>query len=150
MGELKLKFDEGTDPRVEQVLRSLISSRERVRIWYGQQESGRVWDEEYDVLGRIGHSTGVVKIPLIVFNARSLGGPGLLTRCILRIQSTKTGWVLYQHERFEMPEYVIDTAWGSDELPYTVKRDKTIIAAFKTEAKAQRWIDFMIGKRFSK
>ena len=42
------------------VLSSLVHSGRRVRIWYGDTETGRSWNEEYEVTGTIGRSNGKI------------------------------------------------------------------------------------------
>lgn len=69
----------------------------RVAIEYGDTENGRFWGDVSK--GRIGRSTGVTPVPLIVHNARSMGGEAILTHCILRITTTKGGALVYQHEK---------------------------------------------------
>lgn len=148
---IKTTYDEGTDPKLQDTLNRIQGRNARVRIWYGDIKTGRPWDEEYDVTGYIGRSTGRVKIPLLVHNRASLGGPALLTRCILRVVETKTGRVLYQHPNYKSPIYTIVMEDGKVDLPWAVYRQYGgLVARFKTYIKAKRWADFMEGKRFNK
>jgi len=71
-------YHENTPDEVINVLEDARQKGTRIRIWYG--ENGLSWDEENDIIGNIGRSTGTNKIPLLINNARSLGGPGLLDR----------------------------------------------------------------------
>lgn len=56
----------------------------RLRIEYGNYLTGQPWEggAEY---GRIGQSSGEVKIPLLVFNTRSMGGHAILMENIVSI-----------------------------------------------------------------
>jgi len=73
----------------------LIQSRTRVRIYFGDTETGKVWNDEHDIAGYIGRSTGTIKIPLLVHNARAYGGGALLDHCILKIVRSDNKNVCY-------------------------------------------------------
>ena len=68
----------------------------RLKFYYGDNKTGTLWGEE---IGYVGRSTESIKIPLVIFNSRSLGGPALLDHCIVKIEyaNRKQGGVLYQH-----------------------------------------------------
>ena len=128
--------------------------RFRVRLWYGNRNTGRAWAEEHDVTGYIGRSTGRVKIPLIVHNSRSMGGPGLLDDCIVRIDRIDTGETLYQHpeftSRFEQRRVIEERGTQPTRLPFRVQNDDRETAAlFPSFDKAARWLDFMNGERYA-
>ena len=55
------------------ILSSLVHSDRRVRIWYGDAETRRSWNDIYDVTGRIGRSTGRISFPIMFNNSRSCG-----------------------------------------------------------------------------
>ena len=44
----------------------------------GAKVLGRDWLEEYDTCGYIGRSTGSIKVPLLIHDKRSCGGPQLV------------------------------------------------------------------------
>lgn len=124
---------------------------QRLRLFYGAE--GRYWAEENDVIGYVGRSTGTVKIPLLIVNARSRGGGAILDDCIVRIQDTATGAVLYQAEGYKFPEYSIHSA--TDDLVargyrWSVDDGGGICANFKTHGEATNYTLFMTGARFSK
>jgi len=126
-----------TNDSVINNLEAAKSSQARIRVFYGDTKTGLDWNEEHDVLGYIGQSTGNIKIPLLVNNSRSLGGPALLDHCIVKIMLGHT--VTYQHEKYHS-------------LPFTVKgnevyRDNKKIARFKTSKQAENYKLFMEGKR---
>lgn len=137
-----------------QVLSSLVQSGRRVRIWYGDTETGRSWNEEYAVTGTIGRSTGEINIPLLINNSRSYGGGALLDDCIIRIDDIKQKRTLYKHENFHVEKLELKTEEGS-EYPYQVMQHKDSgeiqnVANFKDNKRALRWIDFMNGYRYCK
>lgn len=149
VGQLWLAGD--TPPAVATALNNLYVTKSRIRLWYGDQDTGRAWPDEYDVCGRIGRSTGAWKVPLLIYSSRSHGGPAILSNCIVRIDKTN-GHTLYKHPRFHTglenskPEYRSDNdyhwfvrdQWGNEQ------------AGFKTEAGALRWLKFMTGAAYRK
>lgn len=113
-------YDKHTSDEVIHVLEGLIKSKTRVRIHYGFarpeeikpssfHKLGEDWLESSDTDGYIGRSTGIHKIPLIVNNKRSLGGPALLTESIVLIETTcKRRKVLYKHKAYNCPKLLLD------------------------------------------
>ncbi len=71
--------------------------RPRVRIHYGDPETGQIWDDPPEI-GLVGRSTGGCKIPVICHNRRSIGGGAILDDCILKIEysNKKLGGVVYE------------------------------------------------------
>lgn len=116
-----LWFTPNTPQQVRDVLADHLRTRShqeaiRLRILYGNTQTGEAWiTEEYrqkfDVrsdgeIGYIGRSTGQYKIPLAVYNASNIGGSAILTDCIVRIETTRGGRVLYSHPNFHYHEEV--------------------------------------------
>jgi len=66
---------------------------------FGDVNTGKSWNEEFNTTGHIGRSTGTVKTPLLVYNRRAYGGPALLG-CIVRILTARGKRVLYQHPNY--------------------------------------------------
>ena len=96
------------------ILSSLVHSGRRVRIWYGDTETGRSWNEEYEVTGTIGRSSGNIKIPLLIKNSRSYGGGSLLDDCIIRIDDIHQKRTLYQTENFHVEKLEVEIESGSE------------------------------------
>lgn len=142
-------FKPGTCPLLQHAIEGAFLTNKRVRIWLGDPETGEVWDEEFDVIGKIGRSCGDQQVPLLIHNSRSTCGRAILVDRILQMKDTKTGAVLYKHENMKTLEY---TTKSADELGYDVYNDrtKTLVARFKTYEKANRYEGFMRGSRFSK
>jgi hypothetical protein len=141
-------FDNGTNDRVKTALNSINSTRDRVRIFYGDIATGKVWPEEYDVLGRVGNSNGSSKIAILINNSSSMVGGAILTACVVGIVTTKGKW-LYKHEKFSTGEWLIT---DSDLPEYTTMawHDGKIHARFKTLKQAENYCKFMRGERFCK
>jgi len=138
-------FAEGTASSVQSVIVSNYRCKNRLRFWYGDKKTGKSWNDENDVCGYIGRSTGTKKIPLLINKISSYGGGGLLTDCIIKVVDTGTKRVLYQHENFNQPEFIVRT------YDCAVLANNIVHArGFKTEKQAQRYADFMNGKRMNK
>jgi len=74
----------------------------RIRFHWGDKETGKDWGDTYDVEGRIGRSTGQIKIPLLINNSRSMGGGAILTDSIVKMRyaNKKQGGIIYQHPNY--------------------------------------------------
>ena len=70
------------------MIEHLELTQERIVIDYGDTETGKSWCEGYCVSGRIGRSTGHKPIPILIHNARSRGGVGILTHRIIKISES--------------------------------------------------------------
>ena len=81
------------------ILESFRLNRRKLRLFYGNSETGQSWHEENDVVGYIGRSTGPIKVPLLL-EPGEIGGPALLDQFIIRIDAPKK--VLYQHDSFRV------------------------------------------------
>lgn len=98
-----------TPPQVKRVIDSHLPARQqghgqRLRFHYGDNKTGQAWGDTET--GYVGRSTGSVKIPLVVNNARSMGGGGILTHAVVKIEAAKKNRggqhdVLYQHPKFK-------------------------------------------------
>ncbi|OIQ71939.1 hypothetical protein GALL_464440 [mine drainage metagenome] len=122
-----------------------------MRVFYGDRETGRDWLEEFDTIGRIGRSTGSMKVPLLV-PVGEHGGPAILDDCVVKLMDAKTGRVLYQHPKYHQPECeirVLETPIKAGRgKPYThgVWVGGTNHANFQSHAKAAAWVGFMAGE----
>lgn len=156
------QFEKGTPEALKPILEDLRKGQRgikaRVRVFYGDQDTGHDWSEENETMGYVGRSTGTKPILLLVHNARSLGGGSLLTHRIVKMINTGTGAVLWEHPKYHHD--VFYGAEGSKEPGYAavVYRQEmaspapvaTLYANCKTLAEANRLADFMNGKRNSK
>lgn len=141
-------YHAGTAWRVREVLESAREKGRRVRLFYGNTEQsplGRGWAEECDTVGRIGRSMGPLKVPLLIPHSTSHGGGAVLDHCIVRIIDSAKREEVYRHRCYKAPELVRGEPWAED-LPIAFYRDGKPQAAFKTEAQAQKWFNFMTAK----
>lgn len=90
----------------EAVIRALNNSHvthSRLHLSYGDTDTGRDWEETYDVEGYVGKTTGAVPIPILVYNKRSLGGAAILTDHIIKIKiAGQKGVTIYQHPQYHI------------------------------------------------
>ncbi|GBG14383.1 uncharacterized protein NMK_1982 [Novimethylophilus kurashikiensis] len=161
-------FDARTPEQVRKVLEAYRKSGNRVRIFLGDESTGRDWMDEHDMMGRIGRSMGPMKSPLLISDDED-GGPALLTSCIVRIVDVTTRKDVYRHPQYHLPEMELRSI--SDEDGYTDSKGKYVSLAalgyshgvwvknqnglllnhanFKSYGKACNWMAFMSGDSFT-
>lgn len=138
-------YDHKTSDEVVQVLESARQNRTRLHISFGNTETGEDWLEEFDAHGYIGRSMGPIKIPLLIADRRSTGGPGLLDHCIVRIRTSSGGRVLYQHPKhhygsLEIRQKTMPVRLDDGRvLAVDVLRNSEVHASFENTEKARRW-----------
>ena len=96
-----------TAPEVVNVLERVRLNHIRVELHYGDVQTGRDWNETYDVTGSLGRSTGPIKVPILLKTRRSSGGGAILDHCIVkivRLDGATKGTVLYQHPTYQKGE----------------------------------------------
>jgi hypothetical protein len=147
MNTKQTHYDEKTPAAVREIIEREIHSGRRLRVFYGDQNTGRDWCEEWMNQGYIGRSTGTQPIPLLVNNSRSTGGPGLLDSSIVKI--THQGRVMWQHPSYNHPKHTTGAPVSAGYVS-AVYRDGELCAQFKKAGQAERWIDFIEGRRDSK
>lgn len=79
-------FNPLTPDRVILLLIQAQQNNTRLKLTYGDILTGKEWGDVES--GTIGRSTGSIKIPLLIKTKRSLGGGGILTHCIVKIEYT--------------------------------------------------------------
>lgn len=142
-------YHDTTPPEVIRWLESVRVSGQRIRMVYGDRETGKDWLCENDKTGRVGRTTGWHTIPILCSNRRSSGGGAILADCIVRL--FVNGCEVYRHPLYKVPEIEVWFENQHAECPWAanVNGDKTH-ARFKTEKAALRWKDFMQGKRMGR
>lgn len=89
----------GTPLAVRHALENARKSGDRVRIWLGDPETGRAWEDRPES-GTIGRSMGPHRVPLLIKTRRSTGGGAILTSCVVAMACAHTGRWLYRHPSF--------------------------------------------------
>jgi hypothetical protein len=92
-------YDSQTPKTLRTVLDGFIGSSERVKLHYGDSDTGELWGDVE--VGYLGRSSGFVSRPIILPNIRSSGGPEILDSCILIAEyaNKNNGGVRYKHPR---------------------------------------------------
>lgn len=141
----------GTSDAVVRALEHARATGMRIRIFLGDVNTGRSWNEENDVVGKLGRSTGTIKVPLLLTSSRSTGGGAISDNAIVAILS-KNGW-LYKHPKFSTGEWNIGKAPAdATNHGYSVGayNDGQNVANFKNMNQAYGYVNFMMGRAMSK
>lgn len=136
-------YHQDTPAAVITILEQARRAGTRIRLRYGDTETGWDWLDEFHVEGRIGRSMGPVKVPILLARRTSIGGPALLEHCVVKIRQTgKSGTTIYCHPKYTVPTLVVQR---SSEPGYEaeVLADGKVHARFRTAAQANRWIETM-------
>ena len=129
------------------ILDRVLNTKQRIRVFYGDINTGICWNDEFETMGYVKRSTGRIKIPLLIPKVNSFGGGGLLDHCIIRITQDKK--VLYSHPNFTTGEWEIKEV--KKEYPFDAYNNLSgNSASFKTRKQAERYIQFITGKKNSK
>jgi hypothetical protein len=136
---------------VQSTINRAYEEKNRIRIFYGDVNTGKAWAEEYSIIGRVGRSTGTQPVPILCNNKASHGGPEILTDCIVAIYDVKTHWALYKHPNFQPGTWT----YSYDGIRYMVRcrfgqEPIKEMAGFMTEKQADHYCQFMQGYRFTK
>ena len=134
-----VSFYEGTKETVINILLDAMKHKDRIRIFFGNAESGTDWCETFDTMGTIGLSYGPTKVPLLIHSIRSMGGDAISTDSIVKITRNKK--VIYQH-----PNYNCNIKIEGD---YIVDGNGKNVSYFwtKDENKRKRFFEFLKGTR---
>ena len=136
-------FDPGTDAKAGKVLESCRTRERRVRLILGDTSTGEPWLEEHDVVGRIGRSTGSLKVPLLIEPGEH-GGSAILCACLLAIVNWESGDFLYRHAAYREADLSIKPS-GDADRSWNVRRREEVVARFRDIGKAGAYLAFMRG-----
>lgn len=130
-----------TNDKVVNILENARMSKRRIRVFYGDIETGKCWNEEYDVIGRVSRSCGEIKVPLLIHNSNSSGGGHMLDNCIVRITIDKVD--MYKHKNFHNDNFNIK----QEDDVFSVRIEEEVQARFKKLEQAERYVKFLKGER---
>ena len=130
-------YNEKTKVEVINILEKIRYRGERIQIFYGDTETGKNWNEEYDTFGTIGKSSGRVNMPLLIANKKSIGGGAILTNCIIAIKQSKN--ILYKANNFVEDTYEI-VKGDIPKYPFNTFINGELYGRHKTELSAKRLI----------
>ena len=138
-------FDPGTDPTAARALERARRNGRKVRLVLGDTDTGQCWLDEHDVAGRIGRSTGTLKVALLIEPGED-GGAAILTECLLRVIDWDSGHDLYRHPAYRMPGLTIQRTPEPTDRPWQVLHDGFVAACFADIGKAGGYLAFMCGE----
>jgi len=136
-------FNAQTPKEVRKILEAARRNGDTLRIFYGHRESGLDWMEQHDVLGRIGRSTGILKVPLLLTHESSTGGPSILDSSIVRIINVSDEEEVYRHPLYHQPK--IEIVQKPQEERVTVKVGGDVHSVYPDIGTAANWVAFITG-----
>jgi hypothetical protein len=105
-------YHASTNTKVIEILEDARLSTMLLRLSYGDTDTGRDWGEVHDIVGRVGRSTGEIKIPILLNHKNSLDGGGILDHCIVRIEmkygNEKAYREVYRHPKYHTSSMIED------------------------------------------
>lgn len=129
---LPIAYHVETSQEVIQALEFARKNRIRVKLYFGDKETGRDWCEEHDTVGYIGMSRGhEARWPILVYNERSYGGGAILDHCILKVKESKGNRVLFQAANYQQPDISIQHS-DLPEYAYNTLINGTLYGRHKT------------------
>ncbi|MTJ94010.1 MAG: hypothetical protein F8N36_14305 [Desulfovibrio sp.] len=139
-------FEPDTPVAVQRVLERVRNSKAKIRIYFGDPTTGKVWIEGTDVIGFVGRSTGTLKTPQLLDSLDPRRRTDIPTLNIVRIQDVKTGSDLYRHPGFHLPRLsTVSSDIGGYEA--TVMADGKLVERFQSQEKAEAFVAFQKGER---
>lgn len=139
-------YDLRTPGTVKAVLETVRLSGQRIRLFYGDPQSGRAWLRDRHLVGILGHSEGAMLMPVLFFSKQATKGNPVLAHEIVRIMDVTSRADLYRHPRFHLPAMKI-TPFEQGDFQVAVRADGVVVRRFKTSEEAQTWIEFVSGDR---
>ena len=138
-GQLPIAYHLETPQEVINVLERCRKNRTRIKVYLGDIEIGRDWNEENYVTGYIGLSKGSeARFPILVHNERSMGGGSLMDDNILKIKESKGKRVLYCNPIYKAPAIEIQEGSTLDGYSYTTLVDGKVFGYHKSLESAKR------------
>lgn len=138
-------FDPDTPTKVRRLIECYRKAGSSLRVCYGDAKTGRDWLEENDVIGRVGRSTGVLKVPLLVAD-NDCGGFPMLDACIVRMLDARSRQEIYRHPSYHHGVMEIREATAGHPYTHGVWVDGQNCANFSSYGKAAHWVAFMDGE----
>ena len=102
--DMPIAYHAETSISVVNALENARVNGHRIKIYLGDIETGKCWNEENDIFGYVKLSRGKdAYYPILVNNSSSYGGGAILDHCIVKIRESKGNRVLYQSFNFQQP-----------------------------------------------
>jgi hypothetical protein len=137
-------YSDETPNEVINILESLRGTSQRIKMYVGDRVTGKDWMEESDKTGKIGRSTGPIKVPILLSTVDSTCGGAILDDCIVKIVTSpaSTGRVLYKHPNYHQGEMIITEEGlpGNPEYTHTMRIDGEVYSRHTSFRSAQRLV----------
>lgn len=111
-------FDEKTPYAVAREVYKIIKEHKRIRLFFGDRETGEDWLVDYDNIGFIG--VGSEYIPVFCLSPENCFTEALATENIVKIQSENR--VIYEHPHYSLPEFLIESLQDGSWLVKTMDK----------------------------
>lgn len=135
------EFKSDIPESLQNCLETIYLTGNRIRVWYGDYNTGKSWDEENDTIGFVRKISGG-NTPILVSYKSSTCGSMLLTKNIIKIIDTISKKILYIHPEFKQSLFTNEGV--------KVLKDGSIYANCYSEEGAIRLMNFMNGKTVKK
>jgi len=146
-------YHASTPPAVIAILERAISIGSRLRLWFGDTETGKASDQKYDVVGFIGRGASQISLPLLLPSIDSHGGVPISDHQIVAIARGPGNVFAYEHPTLDLGIWTriaaIDPASTNDYIE-AVLVDGKIHSHHKSPVQADHMIEFMTGLRWAK
>jgi hypothetical protein len=129
-------YSSETPDEVIEILERAIKERIRLKFYYGDRETGRDYLEESDTVGKIGRSTGEIKIPLLLPKYDSIGGPALFDSGIVKIVTSPRRELLWQHKNYHQKEINLIDIKGDPNYTHALIVDGDIFSRHSSQRSA--------------
>lgn len=141
----KTFYAPGTHKKVKSVLDRYIESGDPIRIFYGNEQTGEDWLEEFGAIGKISRSFGPLRIPLMLLED-DIGGLPISSENIVKLVDVNTGDILWKHKKYHLPELrIVESDHQKKEYNYNVLADGQLHASFSDYYKAAAFVAFISG-----
>ncbi len=125
-----------------------------IRLQLGDPQTGKVWLEENDVVGFVGRSSGLCKIPLLLEALQqrhcqhslraSSGGGAICVKNVLAIHHVITGKVLYKARSYKTPAIEVFPSQHPD-YAWELMADNATFSRHTSQEDAQKLASFLRG-----
>jgi hypothetical protein len=143
-------FDARVPFQAARAIEQARRSGHRVRIFYGDRNTGADWAEEFGTIGRIGRSMGPMHAPILIED-QDVGGGSILSQDVLKLVDLDAGRTLYKSANYQIPRYAITPAGEAFEVRRKPVSENTRVSArFETLELAEAYVAFMAGATHEK
>jgi len=130
-------FSKNTPEQIIEIINNLHKNKHSIRLFYGDQKTGKSWNEENDTIGIVGISNGEIRIPLLMKTSRSRYGSPISDDSIVKLIDIKTKEILYIHPTFNQSKFTA--------ISCLVLQDFITFANCKDPKQAEKLASFMNG-----